>query len=437
MKSHIIAAAAACFFTMAHAQVTRLDFNNAPVPAYESVCDSVLQCVDADEQLMSLRPLPRITFQPIVYTNKSYLDTLRRPVFAPDYSGVEALRWIEDELSASRRSNEMIRAVIFTRPDLVRYNTATMPPIEPIYEVVIDPVDFSVSVEPLPTQPADKGKMEGTKVKKVHWLNKFNASLQFTQAYVSPNWYQGGNSNVNALLNLYYNIKLNPAYHPNLLFETTAQYKLGINSAPEDTIREYNVSEDIFQINTVFGLRAAKKWYYSVTGQFKTQMVNSYKANSEVLRSAFLSPAELNVGIGMTYNTANKSKTFTFDASIAPLSYNLKICTNDDMNPANYGIDPGKHSVSKYGSSAECKIGWKLAGNITFRSRIFAFTDYSRAYADWENAFIFSINRFLTTNLDVNLRYDTNTPKVDKTEWKKLQLKQLLSIGFAYTFETK
>lgn len=434
MKFRLFVSVVACTFVLGHAQNLNIE---AASQVYESLCDSVIQCVEADEQLMSVRPLPKTTFQPIVYTNQSYLDTIHRPLFSPDYSGNESMRWIEDELSAYRRSNEMIRSVIFTHPDLIRYNTAFMPEIEPMYEVVVDPADFSVSVKPLPTAPIEPGNMQGTEIKKVHWLKKFNASLQFTQAYVSPNWYQGGNSNINALLNLFYNIKLNPAYHPNLLFETTAQYKLGINSAPDDTIRGYNVSEDILQINSVFGLRATKKWYYSVTAQFKTQMVNSYKTNSEVLRSAFLSPGELNVGIGMTYNTANKSNTFTFDASIAPLSYNLKICTNDAMNPANYGINPGKHTVSKYGSSAECKIGWKIASNITLKSRIFAFTDYSRAYADWENSFVFSINRFLTTNLDINLRYDTNTPKVDNTEWKKLQLKQLLSIGFAYTFETK
>lgn len=436
MKSHLLAAVAAlCCFTIAKAQ--EVNNEQLPLPEFASLCDSVLQCVDADEQLMSLKPLPRTTFQPILYTNESYLDSVHRPVFTPDYSGVEAMRWIEDELSAYRRANDMKRAVIFTHPDLIRYNSATLPPLEPMYEVVINPVDFTVSVAPLPSKPIAAENMEVTEGKKVHWLNKFNASLQFTQAYVSPNWYQGGNSNINALLNLYYNIKLNPVYHPNLLFETTAQYKLGINSAPDDSIRGYNVSEDILQINSVFGLRAAKKWYYSVTAQFKTQMVNSYKTNSDVLRSAFLSPGELNIGVGMTYNTANKNNTFTFDASIAPLSYNLKICTNDAMNPENYGIDPGNHTVSKYGSSAECKIGWKISKNITLNSRIFAFTDYSRAYADWENAFVFSINRFLTTNLNVNMRYDTNTPKVDNTEWKKLQLKQLLSIGFSYTFETK
>lgn len=433
MKFRLLAAIAAC--CSAIIQVQGVILNQSP--AYESLADSVIQCVDADEQLMSLQPLPRTTFQPIVYTNQSYLDTIHRAVFTPDYSGVEAMRWIEDELSAYRRSNEMVRAVIFNRPDLIRYNTATMPPLEPTYEVVVDPVDFSVSVTPLPTKPVDPVNMEGTEVKKVHWLKKFDASLQFSQAYVSPNWYQGGNSNINALLNLYYNIKLNPAYHPNLLFETTAQYKLGINSTPDDTIRGYNVSDDLLQINTVFGYRAAKKWYYSITGQFKTQMVNSYKVNSDNLRSAFLSPGELNIGVGMTYNTANQKNTFTFDASIAPLSYNLKICTNDGMNPGNYGIDPGHHTVSKYGSSAECKIYWKISNNINLNSRIFVFTDYSRAYADWENHIKFTINRFLTTNLYVNLRYDTATPKVDDTEWKKLQLKELLSLGFSYTFETK
>ena len=31
-----------------------------------------------------------------------------------------------------------------------------------------------------------------------------------------------------------------------------------------------------------------------------------------------MSPGELNVGVGMTYNYANPKKTFTLDASISP-----------------------------------------------------------------------------------------------------------------------
>ena len=279
--------------------------------------------------------------------------------------------------------------------------------------------------------------IEAEKVKRRHWINTFNASLQFSQAYVSPNWYQGGNNNLNALGQIYYNVKLNEVFHPNLLFETTMQYKLGMNNAPDDSIHAYNISDDLFQINTTFGVKAAHRWYYSLTGQFKTQLLNSYKSNTHSLKSSFLSPGELTAGLGMTYAYKNKDKTFTFDASLAPVSYNLKTCINTRMNPENYGIEVGHKTVSHFGSTGELKLSWRMARNILLTSRVFAFSDYESFQADWENTLAFEINRFLTTQIYCHARYDTRTPyDPDEEKWKKLQIKEIFSIGFAYKFSS-
>lgn len=164
--------------------------------------------------------------------------------------------------------------------------------------------------------------------------------------------------------------------------------------------------------------------------------MNSFTKNTNNLRSAFLSPGELNIGLGMTYNYANPKKTFSVDVSLSPLTYNMKMCTNDRINVTAYGITEGHHSVHKFGSSAECKLAWKICYNISLATRFFAFTDYDRAYADLENTLVFNINKFLTTQLFWNMRYDTNTPRIDDTKWKKFQMKEILSIGFSYNFST-
>ena len=101
-----------------------------------------------------------------------------------------------------------------------------------------------------------------------------------------------------AILNLVYNVKLNQKFYPKLLFETNISYKLGINSSPDDTIRSYNISEDLFQLNSKFGYKAFRRWYYSTSVQFKTQLLQSYNTNSTTLRSAFMSPSQTNVGVG-------------------------------------------------------------------------------------------------------------------------------------------
>ena len=401
-----------------------------------SVCDSLLNAnaVSGYDIFDMPMTLPDVFFMPAVYDRYRVFTPLS--VNDAPAAGEPGMEWIED-LDILFRQMYMLRHDLFyNHPDLVRYNIDLLPEAPKPYVAEIDPSTFQVTLRESVTGPAEIPTIEAEKIAKKHWIKKFNASLQFSQAYVSPNWYQGGNNNLNALAQIYYNVRLNETFHPNLLFETIAQYKLGMNNAPDDSIHAYNISEDILQVNTTFGIKAVKNWYYSFTGQFKTQLLNSYKSNTHDLKSSFLSPGELTAGIGMTYSYKNKPKTVVFDASIAPVSYNLTTCISPHINPATYKIEEGHKSVSKFGSTAELKLFWKMSYNISFTSRLFAFTDYESFRADWENTLAFEINRFLTTQIYAHLRYDTKTPYVPDTNWKKLQIKEIFSIGFAYKFST-
>lgn len=386
------------------------------------------------DRLMSTRRLPRTVFLPAVFTGFEYPDTTS--VFTPDFSGNPATEWIEEEMAMQRKIKALNYNLFLKHPENVTYNINLLPEAPKAFHAVVDPEKHTIAIEEFANKAEAVNPIDVGPAKKRHWIRTFTASLQFSQAYVSPNWYQGGNNNLNALGQLYYNVKLNTQYHPNLLFETTAQYKLGINSAPDDTVHSYNITDDIFQVNTTFGIRAHKRWYYSFTGQFKTQLLNSYQSNSQNLRSSFLSPGELTAGIGMTYNYANAKKTFTFDASLAPLSYALRTCISDKIDPAKYNIEAGRKVSHHFGSTAELKLFWKICYNISFSSRIFAFTDYETAQMDWENTLVFEINRFLTTQIYCHARYDSSTPRCDDPSWKKLQVKEILSIGFSYKFST-
>jgi len=334
------------------------------------------------------------------------------------------------------RQRYFMQQVMSEMPEIVRYNMATMPRPPKKFVMHLDPSTAKLTVEEFKEAPVDTMKQIVPELNPGHidWLHTFDGSLQFSQAYVSPNWYQGGNSNLNMIVNALYNVQLNPKFHPNVIFETTVSYKLGLNNAPEDSLHKYNISEDLFQINTKFGLKAARRWYYSITAQFKTQLLNSYKVNSEEMIAAFLSPAELNVGVGLTYSYENPRKTVQFSASIAPLSYNLKTCTNPNLNPETFGIDPGKTTKSEYGSSAEVTFRWKIGYNITYFTRLFTFTNYEYLQADWEHTIDFAINRFMSARIFGHLRYDSQAPVVEDTSWHRWQFKEILSIGFSYKF---
>lgn len=398
----------------------------------DAFLDSIADSPSYDLYAMPL--LPNYFFMPAIYDRFKYADTTE--VLKPSISGRPEMRWAEEQQALRRAMDDVNRTFFFEHPQLVKYNVNLLPEAPKKFYAVVNPEDHTIKiVESLPV--TIETTVETMVVKKRHWIRTFQAGVQFSQAYISPNWYQGGNNNVNMLANVYYNVKLNQAYHPNLLFETTAQYKLGMNNAPDDSVHSYSISDDIFQVNTTFGLKATRRWYYSFNAQFKTQLLNAYNTNSTSLRSSFLSPGELTAGVGMTYNYANPKKTVTFDASISPVSYKLTTCINSRMNPTTYGIDEGRKVSHHFGSSADLKMFWQITYNIAYSSHLFAFTDYDAAQFDWEHKLVFDINRFLTTQIFANLRYDTTTKPVEgHPNWKKFQVKEILSIGFAYKFSS-
>lgn len=289
----------------------------------------------------------------------------------------------------------------------------------------------------LPEVDTSKAFLDTSGPGKRHWLHVVNGALQFSQAYISPNWYQGGNDYLALLLNFLWDVNLNPVYHPNLMVQSTVSYKLGLNSTPKGSIHKHQISADLLQWNFKAGLKAYSKWYYSFNLQFKTQMLRNYEENTDVRTASFLSPGELNMGIGMTYNHQNPKKTFTMSLSISPASYNLKTCIDQKVDKTRYKIEDGKKFVNEIGSNIEGNFQWQIHSNISWRSRLFIFSDYKSILGDWENTFDFAINRFLSTQLFFNLRYDSSCARTVQTGWGRWQCKEILSFGLSYTFSTK
>lgn len=377
--------------------------------------------------------------RPAVFDHYDIADTLSiawPEPFSPGFDS-DAFQWLDDANFANIMTRQLRQRYMVANPASVRYNERLLPEPPRQFHAVVDPLTAKLTFvdDSIYALPVDKPKLEMS-IERRHWLHAFTGRIQFSQAYLSPNWYQGGSQNLTVLVNAAYDVKLNQTFHPKLMAEAHVSYNLAINSTPEDSLRNFNISQDLFQFNGKVGYKAFNKWWYSLTGSFKTQFFKNYEVNSPTLRAAFLSPAELNLGVGMTYSTANEKKTFAFDASISPFSWNMKTCINPAMNVADYNIEPGHKVAHEFGSSGEAKMTWKLRSNISWVSRLFVFTDYSYLQGDWENTFSFDINRFLSTQLYLHLRYDSSTPRLDDSRWHTWQLKEILSFGFSYKFAT-
>ena len=209
----------------------------------------------------------------------------------------------------------------------------------------------------------------------------------------------------------------------------------GMMTARNDAYRKITFSEDNFQFNSTIGFKAVKKWYYSASLQFKTQFFTNYKENTMDMKAAFLSPAELNLGLGMTFTHENKEKDQKFTLAINPLSYNMKYCRNiSDISPTEFGIKDGHHSKHDFGSSINGNLKWKFNAYITWSAQLDFFTNYKYVQANWQNTFDFYVTRHLSTQIYTHLRFDRNHPRDDK--WRYFQFRESLSFGLTYRFAT-
>ena len=337
--------------------------------------------------------------------------------------------WLQKEIQAQKTMDIAQNYVIVNYPKLIRYNIDNLPEVPKQYMIENDPVKHILSIKEKPL--IIKNDVGKEKIKLKRWIVNFQSSIQFSQVYVSENWYQGGTSNVNLLSDQQFSIKYNDPKEQRILFENLVQWRLNINSAPEDTLRSVRISEDLFQINSKFGLKAYNNWYYTATLNFKTQFFTSYTANTNDKAAAFLSPAELNMGLGMSYQYKNDKKHFETSVSLSPFSYNLQFIINNDMDPTVFGIKSGK-STNQYGSSFEGRIKWEFYHNMVWNCRLFYFTNYEHVQGDMENTFDFILNRFFSTRIFVHLRYDDALARNKKLG--HFQLKELLSFGFNYKF---
>jgi hypothetical protein len=373
--------------------------------------------------------LPSSLFLPAVYQpyeqGADDVDLMARPSdvnYSPTYR-LDRQVWMYNATAHMRQRLAM------QRPDLVRYNHATLPEVPKQYEMLVDPSTARVIVKEVKPQTSQIN-MAQVELDRQRWINKLNFALQFSQAYVSPNWYQGGNSALNMILDINYTTKLNTKFYPKLLFENTFQWRTALTSSPDDEYRNYNLTENLFQVNSKFGYKAGSHWYYTINGMLKTPVFHGYKSGTLTRTASLFSPGELNVGLGMTY-TLTKSK-FNLNATIAPISYNLKTCIDRQIDETSFGIEEGRKSVSAYGSTIDMTWNWTICYNVAWTSRVFAFTDYSYLQVDWQNTIKFTINRFLTANVNIDARYDTSSPRRDDTKWHKVQLREILSLGFSY-----
>ncbi len=318
------------------------------------------------------------------------------------------------------------------RPDLVKNNESRLREVgslrDDVNQELTQQVDLTEKAAPVPDEP-EAVPIGLVVVKPNFWKFKGDGYLQFLQNFVSGNWYKGGESNYSAIgavtLDLNYNDK------DRITFDNKLEMKLGFQTSRTDTVHTFKTNNDLIRLTSKLGLQAHKRWYYTLQLLAYTQFARGYKSNDDFVYSDFMSPFKLNVGIGMEYKVEALNKRLTGSLNFLPLSFNFMYVDRSALTSRN-GIKGDHHTMEDFGSQFTANLQWKIAEQISYKTRFYANTSYHRALVEWENQFELKVSKYISANMFLYPRFDDSNVRDDKLGY--FQFQEYCSLGLSYQF---
>jgi hypothetical protein len=276
-----------------------------------------------------------------------------------------------------------------------------------------------------------------------NWTLGGNGSLNFAQGYLS-HWVEGGESSVSthSVVMLYCNYK-----RKNLHWDNSLSVKYGLLKSGEKDLRK---NEDKLELNTKYGQKAFRTFYYSFMINLKTQVDKGYEfpKDSAVYVSDFFAPAEALMAIGMDYKPSNK-----FSLLLSPVTSKSTYVMVSELDETKYGLEEGSSKKFEMGAYVKTLLKWDITKDILLQNKLDFFTNYLKnpenIDVNWEVGIAMKINKYIHTNINTHLIYDDDIMiPVEKTrisqetgleetymgKSKKIQFKEVLSVGISYKF---
>jgi hypothetical protein len=265
------------------------------------------------------------------------------------------------------------------------------------------------------------------------WKYPTIINLSLSQSSYS-NWSAGGeNSNaINGFVLLNANYKSTMAMWDNSLTLAYGMMKQG------DT--ELRKTDDKLELTSKYGYKAKNNWYYSGLMQFKTQFSNGYKyddvAGTKNKLSAFMSPAYLDLAIGMNYTPSP-----VFNLFIGPISGKSTFVMDEELSNAGaFGVDSSKNVRNEFGGSIKISLNKDILKNVNLSSKLQLFSNYlenpENIDVDWQMFVNLKVNKWLSASINLQLIYDDDIKIIEDNVEKgaEIQFKEVFGIGLNFKF---
>lgn len=291
--------------------------------------------------------------------------------------------------------------------------------------------------------------------------HKFEGNLGITLNQLAiTHWAAGGESSgsgrITSHLKYTYNRKL-------FSYVVDGTFAYGLSNYAKD--RRVEKSEDRCEISMTASHNSNNSLTFTSIASLKTQFTKGYTyPNDSVPISDFFAPAYLTLSAGYNYNYKNIISFY-----ISPFAGRMTFVMNQDLADAGaFGVEAGywniiygdstwvkgKNILSELGINILIKYKQTINEDISIFSTLNLYNNYMdpnksnrwNIDVDWETGIKFTINKRISTILNIHLIYDDNvkfnvTENINGVEIIKqrpiLQFKESLGITFLYKFATK
>ncbi len=278
-------------------------------------------------------------------------------------------------------------------------------------------------------------KLKAVNIDKNLWSTKRNASLFMNQSAITY-WDKGGQNSISMLA--VYTHESNYETK-NFLWENDLEYKLGFQKQEaEDLVK----NEDNFRASTKIGYKAYENWYISGNIDLQTQIFDTYDINKSKTQpvASFFTPAKVLSSLGMDFKHKQLLSVF-----VSPMTYKLTFAALDkNIDLTKMGITQGR-SYQELGGYIKTQLKWAFNDQGVLSSKLYLFSNYinkpENVDFDWETIIDYKITYLLSARFAWNMKYDDDVKLIvgtnDKNKpiyGKRLQFKELFSLGFSYRF---
>lgn len=266
---------------------------------------------------------------------------------------------------------------------------------------------------------------------KSYWSHNGLTGINASQSSFS-NWSAGGENSISG----------------NVYFNGSLQYKKDKVSWTNDLNANFGLfyteanawrkNMDNLNFASKYGREMTKSLYYAALVDFKTQFANGYNYSGETKDqvSAFMTPAYINLSIGLDYKPDEHLSVY-----YSPVSGKMTI-VNDTLFSSRYGVESGKHVRTEFGSNLKASVDYEFfQKKITLKSTVDLFTAYNASFGNidvnWDLLLGFNVSKLLTLTFQSTLKYDDDIKTVDKEgnpHGAKIQFKEIVGLGISYKF---